>query len=240
MDARFLFSWVSTPEYRPLSDEVLEVDPVFQHALQALNTLPCEDLNGKFTPKDVPLSNGARQSFEDFRQFADQAKRELVGRESQWFAKGESQVLRLAGTLAYLAWSGALPSSGTSLEVIRDALEPERIDEEFVIAAIRLWRDYFWPHARAALRQAKCGDHHQNERRVLLWIKSRSKTEVSREEIRRDCLGQTLNASETQTVMEALETGRWLRKTITSTGGRPKYRWDVNPKLLGEVTGKTR
>jgi hypothetical protein len=240
MDARFLFSWLSTPEYRPLSDDVLEVDPVFERALQALNTLLCEDLNGKFTPKDVPLSNRARQSFEDFRRFADQAKRELVGRESQWFAKGESQVLRLAGTLAYLAWSGALPLSGTSLEGIRDALEPETIGEKFVIAAVRLWRDYFWPHARAALHQAKCGDHHQNERRVLLWIKSRSKTEVSREDIRRDCLAQTLNASETQTVIEALERGHWLRKTITSTRGRPKYRWEVNPRLLGEVTGKTR
>jgi hypothetical protein len=240
MDARFVFSWLSAPEYRPLSDDVLEVDPVFERALQALNTLPCEDLNGKFTPKDVPLSNRARQSFEDFRRFADQAKRDLVGRESQWFAKGESQVLRLAGTLAYLAWSGALPSSAISLEDIKEALEPETIGEEFVIGAVRLWRDYFWPHARAAFHQAKCGDHHQNERRALLWMKNRSKTEVSREDIRRDCLAQTLNASETQRVIEVLETGGWLRKTITSTGGRPKYRWDVNPRLLGEVTGKTR
>jgi hypothetical protein len=240
LDARFLFAWLSTPEYRPLTDDVLQVDPAFRRALKALQDLLSEDISGIFTQKDVPLSDTGRQEFENFRRFVDSEKRALVGREAQWFAKGELQVLRLAGTLAYLAWSMPQPASMTSLEAITRALEPEAIGADFVTAAIRLWQDYFWPHARAALHQCQLRsmDRHANERRVLTWIKGQRKTEVSREQVRRDCLAQSLNANETMRVLEALEGGNWLRKTATFTRGRPKYRWDVNPELFGEAVAK--
>jgi hypothetical protein len=59
--------------------------------------------------------------------------------------------------------------------------EPERIELEIVEAAIRLVRDYFWPHSRAALRQIGLNERHANTRRVLRWIKALGKHEVSRE-----------------------------------------------------------
>lgn len=67
--------------------------------------------------------------------------------------KGETAALRLAGTLAYMAWPIALGRlSATGLGGITGSLEPEAIDKKFMTDAIRLWREFFWPHARAALR----------------------------------------------------------------------------------------
>jgi hypothetical protein len=60
-----------------------------------------------------------------------------------------------------------------------------------------------------------------------------TKTEVSREDIRRDALGQRLDAEETQRLIDGLEKWGWLRETTVMTGakGKPARRWVVNPKL---------
>jgi hypothetical protein len=111
--------------------------------------------------------------------------------------------------------------------------EPERIELEIVEAAIRLVRDYFWPHSRAALRQIGLNERHANTRRVLRWIKALGKHEVSREEIRRDALGQILDADETQHLLDGLVKAGWLRPTSIDTPGRRRRRWQVNPRLHG-------
>jgi hypothetical protein len=64
----------------------------------------------------------------------------------------------------------------------------------FVDAAVRLVTGYFGPHSRAALRQIGLSERHANARRVLKWVRAHRKAEVSREEIRREALGQTLDA----------------------------------------------
>jgi hypothetical protein len=165
MYARFLYAWPLPPDYHPLTNDVSEVEPEFQSALIALVRLPAEDAEGQFVPQDIWLSEGAIERFEEFRRFTDETKRELDGRERQWFVKGETQVLRLAGTLAYMGWAFSL--GGTSTEGvggITAALEPTRIAEEFMVSAIRLWREYFWPHARAALRQIGLAERHADAR----------------------------------------------------------------------------
>ena len=232
MYARFLYAWPLPPDYHPLTNDVSEVEPEFQSALIALVRLPAEDAEGQFVPQDIWLSEGAIERFEAFRRFTDETKRELDGRERQWFVKGETQVLRLAGTLAYMGWAFSL--GGTSTEGvggITAALEPTRIAEEFMVSAIRLWREYFWPHARAALRQIGLAERHADARRALLWIKARGKDEVSREEIRRDALGQSLDADQTQHLLDGLVKAGWLRPTSIDTSGRRKYRWQVNPRI---------
>ena len=143
MSGRFLFAWPKTPGYRPLTNEVGEVEPELYVALTALLRLPSEDATGVFTPQSVPLSDGALAKFEEFRQFVDETKRGLDGRERQWLVKGETHVLRLAGTLAYMAWAISLATSSSSgVAGIAGALEPNTIDEQFMLAAIRLWREY--------------------------------------------------------------------------------------------------
>jgi hypothetical protein len=195
MASRFLYAWPATPEYRPLTNEAAQVESELQNALLNLNNLPAEFVDGKFAPQDVWLSDRAIAKFEEFRRLADKTKRALDGHELQLFAKGEAMVLRLAGTLAFMAWAVSLgTSSSHGVDGITGSLEPRSINEQFMTAAIRLWHGFFWPHARAALRQIGLSDRHRNARRVLRWIKAQGKDEISREEIRRDALGQKLDA----------------------------------------------
>jgi Protein of unknown function (DUF3987) len=129
MSGRFLYGWPSTPDYHPLSNEASDVEPELQSALTALIRLPSEDAEGVFGPKDILLSDGALERFEEFRRLVDVMKRSLDGLEQQWLVKSEMQVLRLAGTLTYMAWSIALgTSSSAGIEMITAALEPQKID----------------------------------------------------------------------------------------------------------------
>jgi hypothetical protein len=240
MSGRFLYGWPSAPDYRPLTNDVSDVDHKFQSALNALIRLPAEDADGHFAPQHIWLSQPSIDRFEEFRRFVDQTKRGLDGRERQWFVKGETQVLRLAGTLAYMAWTISLrTSSCDGVEGIARDLEPQTIAEEFLIAAIRLWWEYFWPHARAALRQIGLTDRHADARRALRWIIAHEKYEVSREEIRREALGQSLDAEQTQHLLDRLVKAGWLRSTSTATGGRKRHRWQVNPKIHAAETAET-
>jgi hypothetical protein len=54
---------------------------------------------------------------------------------------------------------------------------------------------------------------------------------VSREEIRRDALGQSLDADQTQHLLDGLVKAGWLGPTSIETSGRRKYRWQVNPRI---------
>jgi hypothetical protein len=85
-----------------------------------------------------------------------------------------------------------------------------------MVAAIRLWSEYFWPHARAAPRQIGLSERHANSRRVLRWIKAYHRTYVAREEIRREALGQPLDAEQTQRLLDHLVKSGWLREIATS------------------------
>ena len=176
-----------------------------------------------FAIKAIPLSVDAYEEFERFRQFTHKNKQAYDGREREWWAKGDTHVLRLAGTLSFFNWSR------------KGGSEPEKIELEFVQSAVRLWRDYFWPHTRAALRQIGISDRHANARCILNWLRAQRKQEVSREDIRRDALGQRLNAQETDGVIASLENAGWLRNLRAKSGpqgGRPVRRWQVNPLLF--------
>ena len=94
MYGRFLFSWPQTPPYTPLTDDIAEVDPVFQSLLIKLIRLPDEDESGQFAPRIISLSRDARDRFEEYRIWVDGVKRGLEGREQHWLVKSESQVLR--------------------------------------------------------------------------------------------------------------------------------------------------
>jgi hypothetical protein len=178
------------------------------------------------------LSEEAIAEFEEFRKWSDKSKRGLDGRERHWFVKGETHVLRLAGVLAYMAWAIAL-GTGSGLDAITASLEPKTIEKKFVTDAIRLWRDFFWPHARAAMRQIGLTDRHRNARRVLRWLRENPEVnEVSVKDIRRDALSQSLDAKDTEALLNSLVAAGWLKpKPTEQTGGRPIRRWQVN-KIL--------
>jgi Protein of unknown function (DUF3987) len=224
MYARLLFSWPSEPVYRPLNDEALEIDPEILNALKRLDGL-AEFADDRLVSRAIGLSEDALRKFEHFRQFAHAEKEAVEGRDREWLAKGPSHVLRLAGTLCLLDW--AMRGTGRT--------PPTSIDAKYMVAAVRLVSEYFWPHARAALRQIGLTERHVNARRVLRWIRARGKTEVSLQDVRRDALGQQLDAEQTATLLEALTRAGWVRE-LEADGppkrGRPPRRWQVNPNLF--------
>ena len=219
MYARFCFAWPEEPAHMPLSNEVAEIEPDIQNALTRIVDLPAGE-DCVFVSRTVDLSAEAVSAFEAFRTFLAQAKAELDGREREWAAKGGTHVLRLAGTLAYLDWA------------MLGGAEPQAISEQCVAAAVRLWRDYFWPHSRAALRQIGLTEKHTNARRALCWIRTKQKPEVSLLDIRQDALGRRIDAEQTRGLLDGLARAGWLRLVTTKTGGRAVHRWQVNPLLF--------
>jgi hypothetical protein len=228
MYARLLFSWPSEPAYRALNDQALEVDPDILNALKRLDGL-AEFADDRLVRRSLGLSEDGLGRFEQFRQFVHLEKEAVEGREREWLAKAPAHCLRLAGTLCLLDWA------------MQGGEQPTAVGPTHMAAAIRLVREYFWPHARAALRQIGLTERHDNARRVLRWIRARGKREISREEVRRDALGQKLDAEQTAGLLEALARSGWVRglKAVsTAKGGRPSRRWQVNP-LIGIPTAET-
>jgi hypothetical protein len=191
--ARVLFSWPAEPPYRPLTNDVAEIEPEIVNALTRIIDLVDEGEDA-FARRNIPLSLEAVEAFEQFRQLQHCGKNALDGREREWWAKSPAHVLRLAGTLSYLTWAWV------------GGAEPERIEVEFVQAAVRLVRGYFWPHSRAALRQIGLNERHANARRLLRWVRAHNREEISLKDARREALGQSLDADQTQCLLAACRT----------------------------------
>jgi hypothetical protein len=225
MYARFLFAWPVEPEYQQLSNDFAEVEPEFQNTLSRLAGLSTHS-DETFAQKDIWLANDAVAKFEEFRHSLHDARRAKDGHEREWMAKGPGQVLRLAGTLALLDWAAS-----------SDA-EPDHIHAQYIKSAIVLWRDYFLPHARAALRQIGLVDRHANARRLMRWVQANDKRRISVLDARRDALSHKLDAEQTQALIGSLVKANWLRDSTEHTGGRgrPVRQWDVNPELWRQVT----
>jgi hypothetical protein len=230
MYARICFSWPSEPPYRPLSDDVAEIEPEVVNALLRLIKLPCE---GDAFGKMVPLSVAGRDRFEQLRQFLHAGRDALDGREREWWSKVQANILRLAGTLCFLDW--AIKDDGSP--------EPQCVDELFVSAAAHLACEYFWPHSRAALRQIGLSERHASLRRALRWMKATGSTEVSIKDIRRDAMAGSLDAEATLDLVERLVNSGWLLaapvKPSGPKGGKPVRRWRINPLLRAAETAET-
>jgi hypothetical protein len=215
-----------------LTDNTEEIEPEFYNTLIRFIDLPAEE-EGQLIVSPIGLSAEAKSAFEQFRSLVHQEKVGLDGRERGWWAKSPAHVLRLAGTLAYLEWARRTAGQPVLIE------EPRQIDTCFVTASIRFVRDYFWPHSRAALRQIGLSERHANARRTLRWLRRNERMEVSREDIRRDALGQSLDADQTQDLIDELVKAGWLRLRTTKTAGRSRHRWEVNPRLFLDDTARS-
>ena len=159
------------------------------------------------------------------------ARRSAEGLEAAWLGKSRAFIVRLAGVLELLGFTGG-PRS-----------RPGAIGSEQVEAAAALWRSYFWPHARAVFDSAVLTDHKRRVRRVAGWLRETRPDRVSREEIRRGALRQAATADETQHVLERLNYLGYVKPDPAYGGrGRPANRWLVNPALaehepLAETAG---
>jgi hypothetical protein len=104
---------------------------------------------------------------------------------------------------------------------------------------VSLWWDYYRPHALALFKGGGTSEE-SRVRRVVRWLGSEGRRVVSREDVRRTALCESVDAREADHVIACLiEVGALRPRPRLSTGraGRPALRWDVNP-LFGAA--KTR
>ena len=219
--ARFLFAWSERPSFHSLSELAAAARPEDREALAALARL--YDMPG--AARTLPLEADALSLFDGFRRLHDVEAARLDGREAAWWGKGPGTVLRLAGTLTFLAW--AAEQQGTA--------EPTQVPAWTIKAASRLWQHYLWPHARAVFRIAGNSGEESHGQKVLRWIKREGRDEVSRTELRREALSRSFDAAATGRIAQSLVTAGWLKPIdpAPQSRGRRPVRWAVNPALKG-------
>jgi hypothetical protein len=149
------------------------------------------------------------------------ARRSAEGLEAAWLGKGKAFIVRLAGMLELLGFTGG-PGSRAGA-----------IGAEQVEAAAALWKTYFWPHARAVFDGVELSDHKRRVRRVARWLRDTRLTTVSRQEISRRALGQAATADETEHVLQRLHYLGYVQPHLAyrDKPGRPSTHWLVNPAL---------
>jgi hypothetical protein len=225
--ARFLYAWPLPAPYR----SVLERPPCREsdvvNALQHVARIAGDPAR----PLALPLDALALRHLDGHLARLHSALQRCDGAEAAWLGKGRGTVVRLAAALALLDWavtaSSVLPA-------------PRAIRGEIMSGACHLW-NYFRAHARAVLSRAFPSDGEQPMRQVLAWIRARGVAQISREDVRRDALGQAPNAHQALQVIRSLERAGFLRKAEVdyAGNGRPALRWDVNPSLIGESLAET-
>jgi predicted ArsR family transcriptional regulator len=79
-------------------------------------------------------------------------------------------------------------------------------------------------------------DLERQARRVVRWLKAGGRTEVSREDVRRTALAQSVSATGADMVLTRLTAAGIVRRPdddVSPGRGRPAERWQVNPALAG-------
>ena len=148
-------------------------------------------------------------------------RQKAEGPEATWLGASRSLIVRLAGVLELL---GSIDGK---------AVRPGAIGKEQVEAAAALWRDYYWPHAKAVFDSAELSDHAKRVRRVARWLlATQAKDGVARGgsppraqpggDGRRDastcCSGCTISATSSP-----------ISPIATGPAGRPTAGWSIRP-----------
>ena len=225
--ARFLYAWPLPAPYRSFLElpGCREGDVV--RALEHIARFAGDPAR----PLVVKLHESALRGFDMHLARLHADLQRCDGVEAAWLGKGRGTVVRLALALTLLHQAvDATPATPPPAIIIGDRMS----------AACRLW-EYFRAHARAVLGRAFPSDGEQPMRQVLAWIRARGAAQVSREDVRRDALGQAPNAHQALQVIQSLERAGFLRKAELdyAGNGRPARRWDVNPSLIGESLAET-
>jgi hypothetical protein len=173
------------------------------------------------TPRILTLSDAALQLLDTFCADLHADAQNHEGLEAGFLGKGRGTVVRLAAVLALLRWSE-----------MADAEQLTTITADDIKDAAGLWSDYFRLHAQAAIYRAGRSRQDRLARKVANWLITTGVDEVSRETVRRDALGQTVDAVGADAVIARLVEANVLREVPPPSGpGRPPKRWGVNPTL---------
>jgi hypothetical protein len=216
--SRFLYCW---PMPR-LEARLDRDDGGFESARRLLQRLL--DLPGRIAqPAALTLQAAAADHLEALLPRLRAFMRDADGVEAAWIGKAAGTIVRLAGLLCLMDWAAG------------DATEPCRtIEEQHLERAHALWSEYFWPHAQAVFGEAPSTLDERRVRRVGRWLRRMRPQTVSREEVRREALCQTVDADTAESVIERLERDGVLRLLPVmkeSRSGPRKLRWEVNQGL---------
>lgn len=218
--ARFLFTWPSAPLHRPFGDD----KPLHEEQATTLLHRISSVVGGVDQPLVLGFDEEALKLFERSLGRVGEEARAADGPEAAWLGKGRGTIVRLAGILALLDWS-RLPATVPLPRVIK---------RDHVGAAVRLWQDYFRPHARAVLDRGVPSDFEREARRIVRWLKAGAKSEVTRTDVRVQALGRTVNSGRTEYLLGHLQAKGVVRPAASGPQvGRPLQLWEVNPSLAG-------
>jgi hypothetical protein len=218
--ARFLFAWPALPEHRPLG----AVKPARDaDALAALRRI-ADKVRIPESPVELVVDARGLKALDGFLAgLTSELRGEADGLEMGWLGKGRGTVARLAGVLELLAWSELGPAG-----------RPGQLGAEQIDRGVRLWSEYFRPHAFALFRRLVPSESERRARRVVRWLRQSGLGEVSREQVRVEALQYSVNASDTEQVLYRLRDAGIVSRVdyqMPSRGGRPPNRWRVNPRL---------
>lgn len=216
--SRFLFAWPQLPEHSPLAGRR---PPRDDDALAALRRI-ARKARPPSVPLDLIVDERGLKALDIFLTGLQVELREVDGLEMAWLGKGRGTVARLAGVLELLNWS---QSGATGA--------PGNLGSEEIERAVRLWSDYFRPHAMALFHRTAPSEGDRRVRRVVRWLRDRGLSEVSREQVRCEALARTVNAAGADSVLYRLQAAGIVSQVLYSTPaqGRPPNRWLVNPRL---------
>ena len=222
--ARYLFAWPHQPAFRSI---VGSPSPDDGEALSRLRRIARKA--GTFRdPLMLQVDERGLGALDTFMAKLHAALHEAEGLEEAWLGKGRGTVVRLAGILELLEWSAAGSAS-----------PPGHIGRERIEEAVALWEGYFRPHATSLFTRTLPTTTELRARRVARWLRSKGMPRVTREQVRREGLSQTVNASDTDQVLYRLRSANIVRQMPDgwrATGGRPTNIWEVNP-ALGHTEG---
>jgi len=217
--ARFLYAW---PE--PPARAALRADPADDDSVRGM-LRRIVGIGGTLAePGTLDFEAEAITRFEQLLPLVRQRWRDAEGWEAAWLGKGAGMIVRLAGLLTLMHWA-----QESKEEVLPKGVTAERLDEAYA-----LWADYFHPHAQSVFQAGGRGDRDGSARRVARWLRRAGLAQVSREDIRRDALCQTVNSEGADQVIARLEAGGVLRPLAAQSGergGPRRRRWDVNPEF---------
>jgi hypothetical protein len=220
--ARLLYAWPQLANWCPLAERpALREDEALKRLRRVMQRVGTPD-----DPLELVVDTHGQKAFDSVLAGLQADLATAEGLEACWLGNGPGTVARLAGVLELLGWSG-LTSAG----------RPGAIGRAHVEAAAALWSDYFRPHARAAFQQTAPDGFRDRLRRAARWLKAAGRTEVSREDIRRVALSQSVTAGEAEGVIGCLTAAGMLRRIDSDSPrrGPPMRRWQVNPALTEMV-----
>ncbi|MBV8410454.1 MAG: DUF3987 domain-containing protein, partial [Alphaproteobacteria bacterium] len=226
--ARFLYAWPKTPPYRSFLDRPALRESEGVQALQRIARIAGDPAK----PQALSLDAQALKVLDGHLARLHRALQASESVEAAWLGKGRGMVARLGAARALLDWAANASAVAPTPSVLRG---------ETLSAACLMW-DYFHRHAQAVLGRGVRSEGEPRLRQVLGWIRAAKRPQISREDVRREALGQALNAAQSMRVIDALERAGHLRKleVAAGPGGGPRpLRWEVNPALIGESLAPT-